>query len=243
MRSTRIALQASACTLFGMIYLLMKTHRVESTTILKYCYVSSSIGLSIYVGHAGWRNLKEFGYTQTIYTFVTENREKFQVTMYYLLGTFVLAPIFRTLTATVSSDTVQAVSTVLLVLHLMTNDFGVRGFFVSPTLSVCAALFAAITLSSRLPTNTDTIALTTLGVELFLLFPIFSSFIWDSYWYLAVVILGVASVCLYTSLIFIWVYTGTMICITLVLPLTFWLSKKFKYQRHGPWDEAVIKKY
>lgn len=107
-------------------------------------------------------------------------------------------------------------------------------------MSINAAVIAAICLSSRLPTNQHSLALITLGIQSFVLFPIFSSIIWDSAIWLVLIVATVAVGCFVTSIHIFLVYVGTVAFTTVLLPILFVMSQKFKYNMYGPWDEAVV---
>ena len=102
-----------------------------------------------------------------------------------LLG---LSPILKSLTESTSSDSIWAISTWLMLLHVFFFDYS--GFSSSPTvtttstttnnsaaqfpasLSTNAALMASTVLASRLPSTTHVFSLTLFSIEVFGLFPV-----------------------------------------------------------------------
>ncbi|CAN7948767.1 unnamed protein product [Ixodes pacificus] len=105
---------------------------------------------------------------------------------------FSLAPILKTLTETISTDTVYAMAAGMLLLHLVTHDYSEDakseqnntedlspddGSNAWSTVSLNGALFAAVCLASRLPGIGPVFALSTLAVALFLLAPLLCSWI------------------------------------------------------------------
>ena len=77
------------------------------------------------------------------------------------------------LTDTISTDTIYTMTTLVLLIHLIFHDYGLRSSFVSHPLSLNAGLFAAVCLASRLPTSFDAFVLLSASVLTFVLFPIF----------------------------------------------------------------------
>lgn len=69
-----------------------------------------------------------------------------------LLCGFTVSPILRTLTESISTDTVYAMVTLMMLLHVIFFDYGIESAVVSPPISLNAALFGAVCLASRLST-------------------------------------------------------------------------------------------
>ena len=68
------------------------------------------------------------------------------------MGGFIVSPILKTLTETISTDTVYAMVTLMMAAHVMFFDYGIENAIVSPPISLNAALFGAVCLASRLST-------------------------------------------------------------------------------------------
>ena len=73
-------------------------------------------------------------------------------TLICLLGGFTVSPILKTLTESISTDTVYAMVTLMMLIHVIFFDYGIESAIVSPPISLNAALFAAVCLASRLST-------------------------------------------------------------------------------------------
>ena len=80
---------------------------------------------------------------------------------------------FLQLTDTISTDTIYTMTFLVLLIHLLFHDYGLRSSFVSHPLSLNAGLFAAVCLASRLPTSFDAFVLLSASVQTFVLYPIF----------------------------------------------------------------------
>lgn len=72
--------------------------------------------------------------------------------MVCLVGGITVSPILKTLTETISTDTLYAMVTVMMMMHIIFFDYGIESAIVSPPISLNAALFAAVCLASRLST-------------------------------------------------------------------------------------------
>lgn len=71
-------------------------------------------------------------------------------TVICLLGGFTVSPILKTLTESISTDTVYAMVTIMMLMHVIFFDYGIESAIVSPPISLNASLFAAVCLASRL---------------------------------------------------------------------------------------------
>lgn len=91
-----------------------------------------------------------------------------------LLG---LSPVLRTLTTSISNDTIWALSVFLLLFHLLFHDYSGGSLRFSAPASLNAAIFTTVLLSSRLETDLHVFAITFLAIELFVFSPLIGHFI------------------------------------------------------------------
>lgn len=82
---------------------------------------------------------------------------------------FFVSPILKTLTETISTDSIYAMVAVMFIVHLAFYDYGVEVAMVSPSLSLNAAIFAAVCLASRLRNVYHVFALLILSSDLFVI--------------------------------------------------------------------------
>lgn len=68
------------------------------------------------------------------------------------MGGIIVSPILKTLTETISTDTLYAMVTIMMVIHVIFFDYGIESAIVNPPISLNAALFGAVCLASRLST-------------------------------------------------------------------------------------------
>lgn len=158
---------------------------------------------------------------------------------------FVLSPILKTLTKTISTDTIYAMSTSMLIINLLLYDYGAGVAGVSKALSLNAAIFAAVCLGSRLPSSWHVYAFVMLAIHLFALFPEIKKnlkLLHRKAYILLTEILALVAVLLYipisqqVSLIL----TIAHIAVTLVFPLWMIWLQRLKNNIEGPWDEGIV---
>lgn len=162
-------------------------------------------------------------------------------------GVYLLAPTYGTLSKTISTDTIVAVSTLLLLLHLLLHDYHfvndeaarLRG-----VASMGAAVFAAVLLASRLQTDMRVFSHLTHSLTLFLLSPFLLRYVRRlSFGLHVLVTLGVGA--LTTAMMARVSAVATAVhlaaCAFVCFGAPAWLVRiqKFKAQINGPWDEAV----
>jgi phosphatidylinositol glycan class C protein len=157
-----------------------------------------------------------------------------------------VSPILKTLTESISTDTIWAMTVGMLLVHLLFFNYGSDGAtMVSGSISLNAAIFASVCLASRLPSSFHGFVVVSLAVLMFALFPDFrvrckayhSSLL--PLMTLAMVALTsaiLASISL-TGLVF---YGLAVFSLTFVCPLIFVRLQHLKNNIYGPWDEATI---
>ena len=69
----------------------------------------------------------------------------------FITFTYGFSPVLKTLTESVSTDTIYATAVFMLLGHLIFFDYGANAAIVSCTLSLNVAIFASVCLASRLP--------------------------------------------------------------------------------------------
>lgn len=183
----------------------------------------------------------------------------------FLAFALCLAPIMKTLTETISTDTIYALVALMLLVHLLCHDYApqnregccreasAKADFgeelpsedVWSTVSLNAALSASVCLASRLQSSLHVAALSTLAVVMFVLAPLFASWLQGCTPRLhvastvghAVVALAILSRLCWTSATLLGLL---LLCVGFLLPAHFVHCQKYKDNIYGPWDEAVI---
>lgn len=153
---------------------------------------------------------------------------------------YVLSPILKTLTDTISTDTIYAMTTFMMIIHLIFFDYGVSAALVSSSLSLNAAIFGSVCLASRLASPFHAFVLLSNAVECFVLLPILLSKGRGSVIVLAAMI-TVAIYALWTvSLIMMFLFVCVTLFVTVLCPIWFLRWQNYKDNIYGPWDEAVV---
>lgn len=165
----------------------------------------------------------------------------------FVSAVYILSPVLQTLTRSISSDTIWALSIGLLLLHLFFHDYSYSSTYstkFSGSISINAAIFASVLVSSRLPSHMQVFALVLFSLEFFVLFPVLRHHV-KKYSQKRHVTLSLSMVSLTTGLLLPLSPLLTALFLALILAVTFvcpyWLIKieKYKYEIHGPWDEAM----
>jgi len=160
--------------------------------------------------------------------------------MIFVVFGYVLSPILKTLTDTISTDTIYAMTTFMMIIHLIFFDYGVSAAIVSSSLSLNAAIFGSVCLASRLASPFHAFVLLSNAVECFVLLPILLSKGRGSVIVLAAMI-TVAIYALWTvSLIMMFLFVFITLFVTVLCPFWFLRWQNYKDNIYGPWDEAVV---
>lgn len=161
----------------------------------------------------------------------------------FLSFTFGFSPVFKTLTESVSTDTVYAMSAVMLLAHLVSFPYAQP----SPpgSLSLNAALFASVCLASRLPGTLHTFAMLSCALLVFALWPCLLQRLRENAprqftcVCAGVCIAGVGGLGSQSPGGAVLLALA-LACVTFLCPLLLVRLQRHKDNIHGPWDEAEI---
>lgn len=224
--SFRIVLRICLCVLYAVLFVYMYNEFVNTNTVIYALITITSISYLLYVIFEGSDVLR---HVKT-------------VLVYIVLG-YLLSPILHTLTDTVSTDTIYAWSVIMMLVHLIFFDYGVKGALVSKSLSINAAIFASVCLVSRLSTPFDAFILLTVSVIFFVLSPqLFKVLLYTKLFNIIYLIT------LSITLVSLGSLSVTLLCYFVILvgvlnvycPVMFVRWQKYKDNIYGPWDEAVV---
>lgn len=214
--------------LFYLLYtghLSAGTLMVQATTVTVLAYVYSIVKLGL-----------------NIRTIIDDSKTALGV----LVSGFLLNPLMHTLTTSISTDTIFSTTFIMMVMHLIFADYGLEAFMVSKAISLNAAIFATICLSSRLESSFHSFVLLTVAIELFVLLPIFLRSAFSNKWQFSPFVLccvGSSAFILHRFTItpLLFTYLGLIGFVNFVCPIIFVRQQKFKDNKHGPWEEAIVK--
>lgn len=180
-----------------------------------------------------------------IYLLLYENSKTFPFWLMksacaFVISGYILSPVLKTLTETISTDTIYATTTVMMCIHLIFFDYGVSAVIVSTSLSLNAALFGSICLCSRLQTSFHVFVFITISVQCFAVSPILLSPITSSITLLLLFVTVTFILCVLVSSLISELFLCTVVFINLVCPYYFVKWHSFKDNIYGPWDEAIV---
>ncbi|ULT94137.1 hypothetical protein L3Y34_003538 [Caenorhabditis briggsae] len=175
---------------------------------------------------------------------VANSREHARTIVTLFLFAYAFTPVIRTLTTSISTDTIYSTSIITAILSCLFHDYGVKAPVVSYPTSVSSGLSSAIFLLSRLEEDTPTLLLLVIAFTLhaygaefrnrmFHVYPVASSLIFT--------VLSLFSVyCISSFSVELSVFWALLhVFILFVCPLILILKQTGKCTIHGPWDEAV----
>lgn len=164
----------------------------------------------------------------------------------FVAFTYGFSPILKTLTESISTDTIYAMSALMLLGHLIFYDYGANAAIVSSTLSLNMAIFASVCLASRLPRSLHAFVMVTFAIQIFALWPMLQKKLkaQTPHCYMIATLLFALSALmglLTISSVGTVLFALLLIAISCLCPYCLIRLQLFKDNIHGPWDEAEIK--
>ncbi|XP_063154639.1 phosphatidylinositol N-acetylglucosaminyltransferase subunit C [Candoia aspera] len=164
----------------------------------------------------------------------------------FVAFTYGFSPVLKTLTESISTDTIYAMSALMLLGHLIFYDYGANAAIVSSTLSLNMAIFASVCLASRLPRSLHAFVMVTFAIQIFALWPMLQKKLkaQTPCCYMIVTLLFALSSLmglLTISSVGTVLFALLLITISCLCPYCLIRLQLFKDNIHGPWDEAEIK--
>lgn len=192
---------------------------------------------------------------------LTTSQLSFHLFLHYLLkisffisGLFILAPVYHTLTRSISSDSIWALSVSLLLIHLFLHDFS--GYTIRPpgaknnptlasNISLNASIIASVLIASRLPSRLHVFSVMLFSLQVFLFAPLvtfcikkysFRLHLWFSFTLISMTLSIIFTMHRMLSVMLL----ALLMFISVVCP--YWLIQiqEYKFEINGPWDEAKL---
>uniref|UniRef100_A0A1E1W284 Phosphatidylinositol N-acetylglucosaminyltransferase subunit C n=1 Tax=Pectinophora gossypiella TaxID=13191 RepID=A0A1E1W284_PECGO len=224
--SFRVVLRVCICVLYAVLYVYMYNDWIQTYMVIYMSIFVTSLCYLLYICIEG-----------------SPVPRHFKTVLVYIVIGYLLSPILHTLTDTVSTDTIYAWAVMMLLIHLIFFDYDVPVAIVSKSLSINAAIFASVCLVSRLSTPFDAFILLTVSVLFFVLSPqlfkvflhtkLFIFLFFSTLLFTVLSLYSVSKVLLCYFVILVLVLSG-------YCPLMFVKWQKYKDNKYGPWDEAII---
>ncbi|KAF5282237.1 hypothetical protein FQA39_LY17657 [Lamprigera yunnana] len=164
-----------------------------------------------------------------------------QTVLIFLVCGQLFSPVLYTLTDTISTDTIYTMTFLMMLVHLIFFDYGVSAAIVSNSLSLSAAVFASICLSSRLASPNQAFILITVSIKCFVLFPLLRSKIKKSFCLTIAFVSFVTYFLMSVSTIMTLIFIFTIFFLNVICPFLFTKYQTYKHNKYGPWDEAIVK--
>ncbi|XP_030429240.1 phosphatidylinositol N-acetylglucosaminyltransferase subunit C [Gopherus evgoodei] len=167
-------------------------------------------------------------------------------TLVFIAFTYGFSPVLKTLTESISTDTIYAMSVLMLLGHLIFFDYGANAAIVSSTLSLNMAIFASVCLASRLPRSLHTFAMVTFAIQIFALWPMLQKklkartpccYVGVTLLFALSALAGLLTISGVAALLFALL----LVSISCLCPYCLIRLQLLKDNIHGPWDEAEIK--
>lgn len=217
------------CTviIFVIIYIFLYNEWVDANFIF---YCTSSITL---VGFIIYRIYYSSGIKLML-------GHDLRTVLIFLVFGQLFSPVLHTLTDTISTDTIYTMTFFMMLIHLIFCDYGVPAAIVSNSLSLSAAVFASICLSSRLSSPYQAFILITVSIKCFVLFPLLRNKMKNSVistLLLETFVIGILST---ISSLMTFFFILTIVFINVICPILFTKYQGYKDNIYGPWDEAVV---
>ncbi|BFZ06030.1 hypothetical protein BsWGS_09069 [Bradybaena similaris] len=233
--STCITQQLTSIALFITMFFCMEDHSVSPqafwvlASLLTICGYTSNMMMLKYQGSKITKELF-FGHLKTCLLF-----QGFSAA---------LSPLLVSLTETISTDTIYAMTTIMLLANLLFYHYQSSEESVPGALSLNAAVFASVCLASRLHTPWHAFTTVTTSFELFALWPLFRRNLkaWNQTTHVifTVMLTCVCVVCLGTkTFVGAVLYTLVVLFVTCICPIWLYRLQPHKNNIYGPWDEAT----
>nr|KAJ0204982.1 hypothetical protein LSAT_V11C500296680 [Lactuca sativa] len=174
---------------------------------------------------------------------------------FFTTSLYVLSPIYHTLTRSISSDSIWALTTSLIILHLFLHNYSGStikapgALEIKPTLtsniSLNASIVASLLIASRLPSRVLVFAVILFSLQVFLFAPLVTyclkKYSVRLHLFFSLVLMVMTLSCVYClhKLMFV-LLLGVLSFVNLVCP--YWLIRiqEYKFEINGPWDEAKL---
>ncbi|KAH0534635.1 phosphatidylinositol N-acetylglucosaminyltransferase subunit C [Cotesia glomerata] len=224
-----ISIQLSIVILFVIVFIWLKSEWATPNTIFVYSSLLTMVGYLLYI--------KKFPN-------ITEKISKDSRTaLIYLVFGYILSPVLKTLTETVSTDTIYAMTIFMFFIHLVFSKYGSPPVSLSDSLSITSSIFGSLMLASRLVSSLHAFSLLTVAVQCFVLLPFLLSIKQNNNIAISLVLTLITLYYLINvSTILSYVFIIVTIFISVICPLLYVRWQKYKDNIYGPWDEAVITK-
>ncbi|XP_051152850.1 phosphatidylinositol N-acetylglucosaminyltransferase subunit C isoform X2 [Andrographis paniculata] len=168
-------------------------------------------------------------------------------TSFFITGLYALSPIYHTLTQSISSDSIWALTAFLVIVHLFLHNYSgsLECSTFASNISLNASIVASLLIASRLPSRLLVFAIVLFSLQVFLFAPFVChcvkkySFRLHLFVSMGLIAATLFFVYRFHGMLFV-VLVSTLVFVNLVCP--YWLIRvqEYKFEINGPWDEAKL---
>lgn len=158
----------------------------------------------------------------------------------FLTFGYILSPVLKTLTETVSTDTIYTMTIFMFLIHLIFSKYGSPQVSLSDSLSITSSIFGSLMLASRLTSSMHAFSLLTVAVQCFVLLPFLLSRTENKILISLTLTLSTLYLLILISPIIPFAFMIVTVFFHISCPLWYIRWQKYKDNIYGPWDEAVI---
>ena len=221
-----ICVQLNIVTLFVIIFIGLKEEWTSPNIVFVSGVILTIFGYFIYC-------LKE---PNTL----TKLTKHLRTALIFVTFGYILSPVLKTLTETISTDTIYAMTILMFLTHLIFSKYGSLNISLSDSLSITSSIFGSLMLASRLASPLHAFSLLTVAVQCFVLLPFLMYTLSNK------VVISIALT--FSSLYFLlfisqtisYVFIVSVVFLHFICPWWYVRCQRYKDNIYGPWDEAVI---
>jgi phosphatidylinositol glycan class C protein len=221
-----ISIKFSIVILFTIVFIWLNNEWATPNTI----FVTSTI-------------LTIIGYVKHILrsSRVSEKMSKdLRTVLIFLAFGYILSPVLKTLTETISTDTIYAMTIFMFLIHLIFSKYGSANVSLSESLSITSSIFGSLMLTSRLSTPSHAFSLLTVSVQCFVLLPFLLSILYNKIFVSIILVFSTLYLLWDISTTLSYVFISISILLHFICPLWYIKWQRYKENIYGPWDEAVV---
>ncbi|KZC14802.1 Phosphatidylinositol N-acetylglucosaminyltransferase subunit C [Dufourea novaeangliae] len=158
----------------------------------------------------------------------------------FLTFGYILSPVLKTLTETISTDTIYVMTILMFLTHLIFSKYGSLQISLSDSLSITSSIFGSLMLASRLASPSHAFSLLTVAVQCFVLLPFLMYKLSNKIFISSFLTFSSLYFLLFVSQTISYVFIVSIVFLHFICPCWYVQCQRYKDNIYGPWDEAVI---
>ncbi|XP_076291915.1 phosphatidylinositol glycan anchor biosynthesis class C [Lasioglossum baleicum] len=171
---------------------------------------------------------------------LTKLTKDIRTVLIFLTFGYILSPVLKTLTETISTDTIYVMAILMFLTHLIFSKYGSLQISLSDSLSITSSIFGSLMLASRLASPSHAFSLLTVAVQCFVLLPYLMYKISNKILISSCLTFSTLYFLLFISQTISYVFIVSIVFLHFVCPYWYVQCQRYKDNIYGPWDEAVI---